>query len=210
MESNQTPGRIEQEESTRKMMIDVMTELGKRRSEVGVLTIQQYSENSRIDFFIAPVDTELGKSIKDGGSTDFVFATTSGFFAIRFSGVEGYNTFRYKELQDSLLNKWKRSNGEVVTDTEKKAMVFDKDPHNGTFRLDADFLMTSGRYYETVSENDPNRPFIVPAGEDIVSRAFEASKERARESKMVDPQTGVRLQQSQQAAKSLLNKMKEG
>ena len=97
MNGGQTPETgATPEASTKEIMIEVMNKLGEKRKEIGVLSLGTNPDdpNQRVDFFIAPVEAENGKSMEDGGSMDIVFASPEGFFAIRHSGtVEGKNAF---------------------------------------------------------------------------------------------------------------------
>lgn len=200
------------ESSTKASMIEVMNKLGENRQDLGVLSLGTNPDdpNQRVDFFIAPVETESGKSMDDGGNMDIVFATTEGFFAIRHSGtVEGKSAF--VKLKADLLRMWGYwednkphqfegpSDGKFKTDGD--SFKFIKDPKRGYILNFSVPMLYGGVRHMSI-------PNIVPIGEETVNRAFEASKEKARELKMVDPKTGARLQDSQQAARSLLDRMK--
>lgn len=205
------------EASTREIMIEAMNKLGEKRQELGVLSIGKNPDDpdQRADFFIAPIDAESGKSINDGGSVDIVFATTEGFFAIRHSGTQdGRNSFR--KLRDDLLRMWGHNDPAPRTHDGKYTTIgdsfkFSKDSKRGySLEFEAPLLYGGKKNYTEVGKglgiNFIEK--IVPVGQETVDRAFEASKEGVRELKM-DPQRGVRLQQSQEAARSLLDKMKE-
>jgi len=198
-----------------------MNKLGETRKQIGVLSLGTNPDdpNQRVDFFIAPVETENGKSMEDGGSMDIVFATPEGFFAIRHSGtMEGKNAF--VKLKADLLRMWGYwgdnkphqfegpSDGKFKTDGD--SFKFLKD-HNRGYSLNfaVPILYGGENKYTEGNVKYVSIPNIVPVGEETVSRAFEASSEKARELKMVDAQTGVRLHQTQEAARSLLDKMKD-
>lgn len=219
MGQNEVPeGGLSQEKSTEQMMREVMGRLKEGRRKLGVLSVawkitdESYKEaiqdtpDTRIDFFIAPVDVNPGNSIEDGGEADFVFVKPAGFFAIRLSGTEEGKR-EYDRLQKSLSGIWTEN---VVVFDNSSNISFGRRSFDG-FTLSCKYLSIE-ECKEIGDEHTGYDKFakIVPVGEEIVNRAFEASKERARELFTVEPKTGIRLQQSQQAARSLLDKMKEG
>lgn len=220
MDGEQTPETgLTPEASTKGVMIEVMNKLEENRQKLGVLSLGANPDdpNQRVDFFIAPIETETGRSIDDGGSMDTVFASPDGFFAIRHPGtVEGKNAF--VKLKADLLRMWgywednKPHQFEGPSDgkfkTEGNNFKFFKDPKNGyTLNFAVPMLYGGESKYTEGNVKYMTIPNIVPVGEETVNRAFEASSEKARELKMVDAQSGVRLHQTQEAARSLLDKI---
>jgi len=217
MEDKRVPeAGLSKEASTRQMMIEVMTELGKKRVEYGVLSIGPDPNNPdrRFDIFIAPVEAKEHTSSDDivGGDYDIVVATTQGFFALRHYTSPESGDFYFKKMVDDLEKMWTNSKGvaesedsddfRISKDTDGYALEFEGPRYSGGTR----------KYRESGNPRGKDQPLLfklVPVGEDTVNRAFEASKEKARELLMGDPKTGIRLQDSQQAARSLLDKMKE-
>lgn len=220
MEEKKAPeAGLSKEESTRNMMREVMTELGKKRVEIGVLSIgpDPNDPNRRFDIFIAPVEAKEHISSGDvvGGDYDIVVATRLGFFALRhYTSTERGND-DFGRLVSDLEKMWVSLKG-VAPSSDEGSMDFgiSKDDDGFALEFKAPRHMGGTHKYREFGNytigHESLLSELVPVGEDTVNRAFEASKEKARELLMGDPKTGVRLQNSQQAAKSLLDKMKEG
>lgn len=207
-------------EASRQKMIDVMNGLGKRRQELGILSLGTNPDdpNQRVDFFIAPIDTESGKSIEDGGSVDIVLATTEGFFAIRHSGTQdGRSSF--SKLREDLLRMWGYwgnephgldgpSDGKYTT--EGDSFKFSKDPKHGySLGFEVPLLYGGKNNYTEVGQHLGINFIakIVPVGKDIVDRAFDASKEKARELKMPNAKSAMRSMDTNAAADSILGRL---
>ncbi len=209
------------ESSTKAAMVEVMNKLGEKRQDLGVLSLGTNPDdpNQRVDFFIAPIETESGRSINDGGSMDTVFATPEGFFAIRHSGtVEGKS--RFIKLQTDLQRMWGYwhdnkphqfegpDNGKFAV--EHNGFNFSKDPKRGySLKFNVPLLYGGENSYTEDGRygKDETRTIIsqiVPIGKEAVNRALEASKEKARELKTGDIYSGVRMHQNREAARSLL------
>ena len=89
---------------------------------------------------------------------------------------------------------------------------FYKDPENGySLKFNVPMLYGGEHNYTEIGQHMGTNfvTKVVPVGQDAFERAFEASREGVRELKMVDPKTGIRLQETQQAARFALDKLKK-
>ncbi|OGH20670.1 MAG: hypothetical protein A3D74_05200 [Candidatus Levybacteria bacterium RIFCSPHIGHO2_02_FULL_37_13] len=213
---NQMPNS--EDKNPRQKMIEVMNELASKRNELGVLGVgsDPNDPDKRVEIFIEPVNAIKDKSPEDGGDSDIVIATTQGFFAIRFTGSpEGQSAAA--NLGRDLSWMWTGAVGGIGKD---KITITD------TFSLER-----AGKYNELVLKFNlfaPNHEYaergrfapsfdnsnksvlvskIVPVGKDTVDRAFDASREKARESKMPDAKSALRSMDTNAAADSILDKL---
>lgn len=208
--------------ASREKMRTVMRELGGRRSEVGVLSIgaDPNDPDKRVDIFIAPVEAQEGLAQGDiiGGDSDVVIATAEGFFAIRHYTNTTKGKDAASQLELHLSQMWKDKGGAVTSAKDSiggNSFKFYREPSDHTLVLRFDAQSLYGGVYEyaeagrTAQTEQGIVPIskLVPVGKETVDRAFDASREKARELKMPDPNSAMRSIGTDAAADSLLGRL---
>ena len=167
--------------------------------------------DKRVEIFIAPVNTIEDKSPEDGGDSDFVIATTEGFYALRHFGgsVEGRRDAANLKHHLSLM--W---SGAIAGNADKTAIdhrfSFGKVGKQGLvlkFGLFApEFEYAEGGRLDTTNSRI-FRSKILPVGEETVNMAIDASREKARELKMPDAESAMQSVETISTADSVLKRL---